>query len=174
MMEENENLEIVKEDKPDSSNGILTKVRAQAENLLVLVIGIYGIFHAVFLMDSSGGSRTMNVSIFPRLIYVLMIIAGIGMFLSKNKYAPPPKEQNVSTCFLLVYLASLYAYFWGVMNIGLAVSTAVYLLLQFLILDPAPKEHIKETILAAAIGTVLLWLMYNVAIDIYLPDPLLF
>lgn len=151
----------------------LIKLRAQVETLLVLGVGICGLI-STFTMNASGGSKVMNISVFPRIIYVLMIIAGVGMFFSKNKYAPPPKEEDVPLLFLMGIVLITYLYFQAILQIGIIISTVTYLMGLFIALSSEPKKDIRQLIIACAIGTVILWVIYIPAAGIFLPDSLLF
>lgn len=151
----------------------LVKLRAQTETFLVLGVGTFGMI-STFTMNAAGGSKVMNISVFPRIIYTLMILAGIGMFFSKNKYAPPPEEENVPLLFLTGTVLITYLYFQAILHVGIIVSTVVYLMGLFIALSREPKRDIWQLVIACAIGTAILWTIYVPAAGIFLPDPWLF
>lgn len=161
----------VKTNAPETS--LLTKARAQIENTLVTGVGLLGLLSTYFI-SFSGGSRAMSTSVFPRLIYALMVVAGVGMFISKRKYAPPPKEEDVPILFVLGVLAITALYFYAILYVGLVVSTAFFLMALFLLLSPEPRKNIKGLLIACAVGTAVLWVIYTQVVDIFLPNPLLF
>ncbi len=152
---------------------LLTKIRARVEAIAILGVGIFGMV-STFMMNNAGGSKAMNISVFPRLIYALMIIAGIGMLFSKNRYAPPKEEDNVSFVFLVVAILIVYAYFIAILNIGIICSTFIFLMSLFVVLTKEPKKEIGKLLLAGALGTAIIWAIYVLGANIFLPKPLLF
>ena len=149
------------------------KTVALLENIVFFAIAIGGLI-ASMTAKWGGGSRTMHAGIFPRLLFVLVLIGAICMFFSNVKYDPPPKDRNIPVPFTVIFLLWVGLYFWCAMKVGFIVSTAVFLAVTISVFSSERKKHWKGIAAATAIATLLIWGVFIKIIGIVLPSALLF
>jgi len=144
------------------------KLEAGFENILCLSISIFGLL-ASMTASWGGGSQIVHAGIFPRIVLIILGLGAIGMFFSKNKYSPPPKDRNIPPVFTISYLICVGIYVWCALNIGFIICTAIFLLINITVFSTDRKRHWKSIVIATIIATAIIWTVFVKIIGIALP-----
>ena len=149
------------------------KIEAGFENILCLSISIFGLI-ASMTASWGGGSQVVHAGMFPRIVLVILGLGSIGMFFSKNKYSPPPRERNIHPTFTIIYLICVGIYVWCALNIGFVICTAVFLLANITVFSSERRKHWKSIVIATIMATAIIWVVFVKIIGIALPQTPLF
>ena len=150
----------------------LTVVNILHKRIFSICLIIFGIGVLFYIPTTRwygvGSSDILGMVFMPRLtLFVLVFSCLFDLFLTDKE-----KKENVKyVTVVYAFISLLYIYL--VMNVWLIVTTAIYLfcMIKFIRIIKSNPRLIFSLVL---FGTAVIWVMFVLIADIFLPNPILF
>jgi hypothetical protein len=151
-------------------SGWLTKDRI--EGSILVLVSIFGFLHTIFGEWSL--STGEQAKLFPRIIYVLILVTGLMLVFQKNtegqnKDALP--DTGIKHTLTFVGMGAIYSFM--VLNIGLAVATFLYIGVMIAFLTVNPVKQWKKVVIPSFIVAIVIWAVFTYFMPIVIPHQLL-
>jgi predicted exporter len=138
-----------------------------------LILTISSIFFFYFTLTGrwSAGAG-IGARLFPQLSLAIMLLTGISiLFFSEG--GDEDKYKEVTTLRVLIFMSLAVLFVLGVLKLGLAVSTFLYLFLIFFYFGK-DEGIISKVLIPALANTLFIWGLFTYFAQIILPPALLF
>ena len=142
--------------------------------LFLIILSIIGLLHIVF-SGEWGRNIGLGAKFMPQIYFFIILITGILLLIRKGEGEKPQGILifvNIRSVLLFTGVGILYFLF--ILKVGLVISTVIYALSLYSLLTINPLKNWKQIVISSTIVTIIVWVLFDIVINIVLPIPLLF
>jgi len=142
--------------------------------LFLIILSIIGLLHIVF-SGEWGRNIGLGAKFMPQIYFFIILITGILLLIRKGEGEKPQGILifvNIRSVLLFTGVGILYFLF--ILKVGLIISTVIYALSLYSLLTINPLKNWKQIVISSTIVTMIVWVLFDIVINIVLPIPLLF
>lgn len=152
-------------------NRVISLLHNSSRKVGLIIIGCSLFFFYFTITGRWSAGAGIGARLFPQLSLGTMLLSGISIFFYGKEDNDKYKEVTLLRVFMFMALAVLFVL--GVLKLGLAVSTFLYL---FIIFFHFGKDDgiVFKVLIPALASTLFIWSLFTYFAQIILPPALLF